>query len=326
MSFFTNIFARERGKKVSAFLSANRPFIALILLLTVCMISNEFFRSPQNLINITRQVACSGIAALGMTFVIIAGGIDLSIGSLLAISGVAGVMAMNHIASPIPAALAAFFVPLILGIAGGALNGLLITIGRIPSFIATLGTLSIYRSLSIYFADAGTVSSSNEIFRNIGNLVILGIPFAAWVFLGLAVVLGILLKHTPFGRHVCAIGSNAKGAKYAAVKVRLVSFYTYLIAGLCAGISAFLFSSRLSAISSTNAGLSYELDAIAAAIIGGTSMSGGKGSIAGTVAGVFILGIISNALVMWNAPVNLQGLVKGSVIIIAVLIQRKKNS
>ena len=324
MNYISQYLATEKGKRLGNFLSSNRPFIALVLLLAVCMISNEFFRSPQNLVNITRQVACSGIAALGMTFVIIAGGIDLSIGSLLAISGVAGVMAMNHISNPFAAVLAAFFIPLFLGILGGAFNGLLITIGRIPSFIATLGTLSIYRSLSIYFADAGTVSSSNEIFRSIGNLVILGLPLPTWVFLFLAIVLGVLLKHTPFGRHVCAIGSNARGARYAAIRVRLVSFCTYLIAGLCAGISAFLFSSRLNAISSTNAGLSYELDAIAAAIIGGTSMNGGKGSIAGTVAGVFILGIISNALVMWNAPVNLQGLVKGTVIIIAVLIQRKK--
>ena len=326
MNHISQFFATEKGKRLGNFLSANRPFIALVLLLAVCMLSNEFFRSPQNLVNITRQVACSGIAALGMTFVIIAGGIDLSIGSLLAISGVAGVMAMNHISNPFVAVLAAFFIPLFLGILGGAFNGLLITIGRIPSFIATLGTLSIYRSLSIYFADAGTVSSSNEIFRSIGNLVILGLPLPTWVFLFLAIVLGVLLKHTPFGRHVCAVGSNAKGARYAAIRVRFVSFCTYLIAGLCAGISAFLFSSRLNAISSTNAGLAYELDAIAAAIIGGTSMNGGKGSIAGTVAGVFILGIISNALVMWNAPVNLQGLVKGTVIIIAVLIQRKKAS
>lgn len=307
------------------FLAENRPFIALIVLLGVCMISNEYFRSPQNLVNITRQVACSGIAALGMTFVIIAGGIDLSVGSLLAVAGVAGVMTMNEISSPAGAVLAAFFVPLLIGIIGGALNGFLVTIGKIPSFIATLGTLSIYRSLSLYLANAGTVSSTNELFRDAGNCVILGIPLPAWVFLFLAFVFTILLKHTSFGRMVCAIGSNVNAAKYAAVKVRLVTFMTYLLAGLCSGIAAFLFSSRLNSISSTNAGLSYELDAIASAIIGGTAMSGGKGSIAGTVAGVFILGIISNALVMWNAPVNLQGLVKGAVIITAVLIQTRRT-
>lgn len=312
-------------EKLKRFLAENRPFIALIVLLTVCMISNEYFRSPQNLVNITRQVACSGIAALGMTFVIIAGGIDLSTGSLLAVAGVAGVMGMNEIASPAAAVVAAFFIPLVIGIIGGAFNGFLVTIGKIPSFIATLGTLSIYRSLSLYFANAGTVSSSNEYFREAGNCVLLGIPLPTWVFIALAIVFAVLLKHTAFGRHVCAIGSNTNAAKYAAIKVRFVTFMTYVIAGFCSGIAAFLFSSRLNSISSTNAGLSYELDAIAAAIIGGTAMSGGKGSIAGTVAGVLILGIISNALVMWNAPVNLQGLVKGAVIIIAVLIQTRRT-
>ena len=158
-----------------------------------------------------------------------------------------------------------------------------------------------------------------------GNCVFLGIPLPTWVFIFLAFIFAILLKHTSFGRHVCAIGSNVSAAKYAAIKVRFVTFMTYVLAGFCSGIAAFLFSSRLNSISSTNAGLSYELDAIAAAIIGGTAMSGGKGSIAGTVAGVFILGIISNALVMWNAPVNLQGLVKGAVIIIAVLIQTRRT-
>ena len=316
---------KKSRENIRNFFTRNRPFIALIVLLSICMISNEYFRSPQNLINITRQVACSGIAALGMTFVIIAGGIDLSVGSLLAIAGVAGVMGMNEIASPVASVTAAFFIPLLIGIAGGAVNGFLITIGKIPSFIATLGTLSIYRSLSLYFANAGTVSSSNEIFREVGNCVILGIPLPTWVFIFLAFIFSILLKHTSFGRHVCAIGSNMNAAKYAAIKVRFVTFMTYVLAGFCSGIAAFLFSCRLNSISSTNAGLSYELDAIAAAIIGGTAMSGGKGSIAGTVAGVFILGIISNALVMWNAPVNLQGLVKGAVIIIAVLIQTRRT-
>lgn len=307
------------------FLTENRPFIALIVLLTFCIFSNEYFRSPQNLVNITRQVACSGIAALGMTFVIIAGGIDLSVGSLLAVAGVAGVMTMNEIASPVGAVLAAFFIPLLIGTLGGAFNGFLVTIGKIPSFIATLGTLSIYRSLSLYLANAGTVSSTNELFRDAGNCVILGLPLPTWVFLFLAFIFTILLKHTSFGRQVCAIGSNVNAAKYAAIKVRFITFMTYLLAGFCSGIAAFLFSSRLNSISSTNAGLSYELDAIAAAIIGGTAMSGGKGSIAGTVAGVLILGIISNALVMWNAPVNLQGLVKGAVIITAVLIQTRRT-
>ena len=307
-------------------LKESKPFLALAALLLVCMISNEHFRSPQNLINITRQVSYTGIVALGMTFVIIAGGIDLSIGSLLALAGVSGIMLMGKIADPAAAVLAAFAATLVIGILGGVVNGAIITLGKVPSFIATLGTLSIYRSLSLYMADAGTVSSSNDMFRALGSAGFLGLPLPAWVFFGLAVVFGVILRQTSLGRHICATGANAKAAEYAAIKTGAVRFITYAIAGFTAGVSAFLFSTRLNSISSTDAGLSYELDAIAAAIIGGTAMNGGRGSIAGTVAGVFILGIISNALDMWGAPVNLQGLVKGSIIIIAVLIQRQKNA
>ncbi len=307
-------------------LNESKPFLALAALLLVCMISNEHFRSPQNLINITRQVSYTGIVALGMTFVIIAGGIDLSIGSLLALAGVSGIMLMGKIADPAAAVLAAFAATLAIGILGGVVNGAIITLGKVPSFIATLGTLSIYRSLSLYMADAGTVSSSNDMFRALGSAGFLGLPLPAWVFFGLAVIFGVILRQTSLGRHICATGANAKAAEYAAIKTGAVRFITYAIAGFTAGVSAFLFSTRLNSISSTDAGLSYELDAIAAAIIGGTAMNGGRGSIAGTVAGVFILGIISNALDMWGAPVNLQGLVKGSIIIIAVLIQRQKNA
>lgn len=307
-------------------LNESKPFLALAVLLIVCMVSNEHFRSPQNLINITRQVSYTGIVALGMTFVIIAGGIDLSIGSLLALAGVSGIMLMGKIADPAAAVLAAFAVTLGIGILGGAVNGAIITLGKVPSFIATLGTLSIYRSLSLYMADAGTVSSGNDMFRSLGSAAFLGLPLPAWIFFGLAVVFGVVLRQTSLGRHICATGANPKAAEYAAIRTSVIRFITYAIAGFTAGVSAFLFSTRLNSISSTDAGLSYELDAIAAAIIGGTAMNGGRGSIAGTVAGVFILGIISNALDMWGAPVNLQGLVKGSIIIVAVLIQRQRNS
>ncbi|MEI3004811.1 MAG: ABC transporter permease [Victivallales bacterium] len=307
-------------------LNESKPFLALAALLIVCMVSNEHFRSPQNLINITRQVSYTGIVALGMTFVIIAGGIDLSIGSLLALAGVSGIMLMGKIADPAAAVLAAFAVTLGIGILGGAVNGAIITLGKVPSFIATLGTLSIYRSLSLYMADAGTVSSGNDMFRSLGSAAFLGLPLPAWIFFGLAVVFGVVLRQTSLGRHICATGANPKAAEYAAIRTSVIRFITYAIAGFTAGVSAFLFSTRLNSISSTDAGLSYELDAIAAAIIGGTAMNGGRGSIAGTVAGVFILGIISNALDMWGAPVNLQGLVKGSIIIVAVLIQRQRNS
>lgn len=307
------------------FLEEARPFLALVVLLTVCMISNESFRGTGNLLNITRQVACVGIASLGMTLVIIAGGIDLSVGSLLALSGVCSLMVMNRISDPVLGLCAALAVALVTGVLGGVLNGLAVTVGKIPPFIATLGTFSIFRSLALYIADAGTLSGNNELFRSLGYAAPLGIPLATVCFLVLAVIFGVVLHQTAFGRHICAVGSNPKAAQYASIGLNRIRFMTYVLAGLCAGAAAFLFSSRLNSVSSTDAGLSYELDAIAGAVIGGTSMNGGSGMIAGTVAGVFILGIISNALDMWGTSVNLQGLVKGVIIIVAVLIQRKKS-
>ena len=300
------------------------PYLALAVLLAVCCISDEHFRSAQNLMNITRQVSYSGFIALGMTFVIAAGGIDLSVGSILAMTGVLSILGMNLVPPEMETVgvLCALGISLGAGAAAGAVNGLLVSLGKIPPFIATLGTLSIFRSLALYFADAGMVASRNPMYREVGGSVICGIPLPTLVLILLTIGLTVLLRNTRFGRHVCAVGSNERVALYSAIPVGRVKFFTYFLIGITAGISAFLFGGRLSSVSSTSAGLSYELDAIAAVIIGGSSMSGGKASVAGTFAGILILGIVSNVLDMWGISVNLQGLVKGLVIIIAVLIQR----
>lgn len=300
------------------------PYLALAVLLIACCISDEHFRSAQNLLNITRQVSYSGFIALGMTFVIAAGGIDLSVGSILAMTGVLSILGMNLLPPEMEAlgVIAALGICIAAGTVSGAVNGLLVSLGKIPPFIATLGTLSIFRSLALYFADAGMVASRNSIYRSIGSMEICGIPLPTIVLIGLTIFFAILLRNTRFGRHVCAVGSNEKVAFYSAIPTGRVKFYTYMLIGLTAGISAFLFGSRLNSISSTSAGASYELDAIAAVIIGGSSMSGGKASIVGTFAGILILGIVSNVLSMWGISINLQGLVKGLVILVAVLIQR----
>ena len=311
-------------KSIRRILISAGPWLALIVLLAVCSISSPSFRQWQNLLNITRQVSYSGIIALGMTLVIIGGGIDLSVGSLLALAGCAGVMTMNAVPDPVCGFAAGIAVALAVGAAGGALNGALVTLGKIPPFIATLGTFSIFRSLALYFADAGLVSSGNAYFRAMGRAALLGIPLPAWILLVLTILLSVGLNRTPSGRHLCATGANETVAQYAAIRTRLVRFVTYGIVGITVGISALLLGGRLSSISSTNAGLSYELDAIAAVIIGGTAMAGGRGTLWGTLAGVMILGIVSNVLDMWGISVNLQGTVKGAVIIAAVLIQRKK--
>lgn len=300
------------------------PYLALAVLLIACCISDEHFRSAQNLLNITRQVSYSGLIALGMTFVIAAGGIDLSVGSILAMTGVLSILGMNLLPPGMETlgVLTAFGISVGAGLAAGAVNGLLVSLGKIPPFIATLGTLSIFRSLSLYFADAGMVSSRNDIYRQIGSFELFGIPLPTIVLIVFTILFAILLRNTRFGRHVCAVGSNEKVAFYSAIPTGRIKFYTYMLIGFAAGVSAFLFGSRLNSISSTSAGAAYELDAIAAVIIGGSSMSGGKASITGTFAGILILGIVSNVLDMWGISINLQGLVKGLVILVAVLIQR----
>lgn len=302
------------------------PLVTLAVLLGACCAFNADFRSPYNLMNIARQVSYSGLLALGMTLVIAGGGIDLSVGSLLALSGVFGLQVMNALPPTTPAwaaFLAMALVALAVGSLGGALNGALVNVGRIPPFIATLGTFSIYRSLAVYSADAGLVQSSNTVLNGVARS--LGGTLPLLVLIVAAVVVWGILRYTRFGWRICAVGSNEKAATYAAIDVGAVRFISYAATGLLCGIGAILLASRLQSVSSTGAGNAYELDAIACVIIGGTPMSGGRASIWGTLCGVFILGIIGNALDLWSISANLQGTVKGVIIILAVLLQYRRD-
>ena len=298
-------------------------YIALAVLLGICLAASDAFRNPANLMNIARQVSYSGIIALGMTLVIAGGGIDLSSGSLVAFCGVFALGAMRQCAAlPAGAQLAVMLAAALLcGLAGGAVNGALVNWGRIPPFIATLGTLSIFRSLAVYRANAGLVMVDNAwLDRLCGGWT----PVV--VLLMVAGALAHLLRNTPLGWRICAVGASERTAAYAAISVRRVRFMTYAIIGGLCGASAFLLAGRLSSISSTGSGANYELDAIAAVIIGGTPMTGGRASVWGTLAGVFILGIIANILDLWSISANLQGTVKGLVIILAVLFQFQKRA
>jgi ribose transport system permease protein len=299
------------------------PLIALIVLIVFSALASEHFLATRNITNVLRQVSYTGIIALGMTFVIIAGGIDLSVGSMVALVGVLCVMLLNHMGDGWYSVIMAMGSAIAIGGLLGAVNGAIITRGKVASFIATLATMSILRSLTLYFSDAGEVVSQNSLFPEIGGGYFWSIPIPVWVFLILAFICHILLNHTAFGRHVCAIGSNATVASYSAIKVRWIYFLTFVIAGVMVGISAIMLSSRLNSVSPGDAGLFYELDAIAAVVIGGTALSGGRGTIWGTVIGVIILGIINNMLNLLGVSPYLQGTVKGAVILIAVLAQFK---
>ncbi len=310
-------------------LAAAAPYLALLAMIVIAAATSEHFFQIRNLLNITRQVSYTGIIALGMTFVIIAGGIDLSVGSAVAFIGGVIILAMNYcFAELVPGSQwAAFFFALASGLAigfvAGALSGLLITKFGIAPFITTLGFMGIFRSLALYTGDGGEfrVASGLTAFSRFGTGMAWGVPIPSIIFILLAVLFGIVLNWTRFGRYVCAVGSNERVAAYAAVRVGRVRTLTYVICGLTVALSAFLLGGRMNSINSTNAGMLYELDSIAAVVIGGTAMTGGAGSMAGTVVGALMLGIINNMLNMWGVSAYLQGTVKGLVIVLAVLVQ-----
>ena len=304
-------------------------FAALALLVVISSLLSPYFLTPQNLLNILRQVSYTGIIALGMTFVIIAGGIDLSVGSVAAFAGSLAVLALNASAEAGAAQVVAVAVAIAVAVSAGAFcgfaNGWLVTQGRIAPFIVTLGTMAIFRSLSLYMADAGEFRSGSSLFGDLGSASILGVPFPALSLLILAAVLSFALKRTRYGRYVRAVGSNARVARYSAIDVERTRLLTYTVNGLMVGISAVLIAMRFNSVGSSTLGVNYEMDAIAAVIIGGTAMSGGRGSVWGTVVGAITLGVINNMLNMVGLSPYLQGAVKGLVIIGAVFVQRQKQ-
>ena len=322
------------------------PIVALLLLILVAWLIDKDgrFLTLRNFENILRQNAAVGVIALGMTFVIILGGIDLSVGSMAALLGGVGILAMNKAMesgwSESTAILAAVGTMLLGGPLLGALNGLVITKGRITPFIATLGTMVIFRSLSLVFVDGGEYRAAAAGFAGLAQPDWMGDwsrRFTALLFFALAIVLGVVLKRTWFGTAVHAVGDNETAARYAGIKLDRVRIATYALCGLMCGIAAFIVSTRMNSIASAQTGQLYELDAIAAVVVGGASMRGGLGSILGTVVGVLILGVVNNMLNMISSSdtlkalglegvniAHLQGLVKGLIIIAAVFVQRSR--
>jgi ribose transport system permease protein len=304
-------------------------FAALAALTVASSLLSPYFLQPQNLLNILRQVSYTGIIALGMTFVIVSGGIDLSVGSMAAFVGSLAVMALNAVLGagwPPGAAISAAAVSALLaGLACGLANGLLVTKGRIAPFIVTLGTMALFRSLSLYLGNAGEFRSESEAFGDLGSSAPLGLPLPALALLALAGALSLVLSRTRYGRYVRAVGSNARVARYSAIDVDGTRLVAYALNGLMVGISAVLIAMRFNSVGTSTLGVNYELDAIAAVIIGGTAMAGGRGTIWGTVVGAITLGVINNMLNMVGISPYLQGTVKGLVIIGAVFIQRQRQ-
>lgn len=327
--------------------------IALLLLVLVGCYASADFRQAQNFLNVFRQSSFVGIIAVGMTFVIILGGIDLSVGSMVALLGSISIWVLNQRApqGPISAVVTAAAVMLVAGSLLGLFNGLLIAKGRITAFIATLGTMAAFRSIGITFAHGGQVTSTVPAFGYLGAEGIplsfiklsdgrsLSLDYPVLIFIVVAVVAHLILKRTRLGLFIHAIGNNEKAAQYSAIHIDRVRILTYGIVGLICGVAAFLVASRHESVSSSQTGLMFELDAIAAVVVGGTSMAGGSGRVFATVVGVLILGFVNNLMSMVITPwlqtkfnletldVNhLEGLIKGAIIIAAVLIQRGRKA
>lgn len=295
--------------------------VAFIVIVLIASLVDSHFASVDNFTNILRQVSIIGIISLGMTVVMLSGGIDLSVGAVLALLGAISVSVLNATQSVLLALLAA----LIAGAAVGSLNGLMVTRGRIPSFIATLGMMASARSIVLYFAEGGSLSGKADSYTAIANTEWFGLAVPVYIFLLMTLLVYVLMHKTRFGRYVYAIGSNEKAALLSTIRVSRVKMGVYMLCSSFVAVAAVVESSRLNSISSASSGLSYELDAIAAVIIGGTRMSGGRGKIIGTFFGVLILGVLNNMLNLMNISPYLQGLVKGLIIIAAVLLQKKEQ-
>ncbi len=300
------------------------PVIGLVLLCIAGTLLNGDFATVDNAMNVLTRTAFIGIIAVGMCFVIISGGIDLSVGSMAALIAGSVIMFINW-AGP---ASGSPLLAVALGAVFGLAHGLLITKGRIEPFIVTLGTLGIFRAYLTYFADGGALTLDNEL----SDLYApgyyasrAGIPVPVWVFVIVAIIGGVILNRTAYGRYVQAIGSNEQVARYAAVDVDRVKIMTYVLLGVCVGIATLLYVPRLGSASPTT-GLLWELEAIAAVIVGGTALKGGAGSITGTVVGAILLSVISNILNLTSIiSVYLNAAVQGFVIIIVAFLQRGRR-
>ncbi|MBD7945897.1 MULTISPECIES: ribose ABC transporter permease [Psychrobacillus] len=298
------------------------PLLGLILLVVIITIMSPNFLTVNNLMNVLRQVSINALIAFGMTFVILTGGIDLSVGSILALTGAvtAGLLAGGM--DPILAML----IGLVLGAILGAINGIIISKGNVAPFIATLATMTIYRGLTLVYTEGRPISGLGDSlsFQMIGKGYFLGIPVPVVTMVVAFAVLYFILKKTTFGRRVYAVGGNEEASRLSGIKVGRIKIYVYALTGALAALASLILTSRLNSAQPT-AGNMFELDAIAAVVLGGTSLTGGRGWIVGTLIGALIIGVLNNGLNLIGVSSFFQQVVKGAVILLAVLIDRKKT-
>lgn len=293
--------------------------IALVLIIGLLSVISPAFLTFNNMMNVLRQVSINGLLAIGATFVILTRGIDLSVGSILAFSGVVTASLVQGGAYPEWIAIAA---GLLAGLVLGWVNGFVVAKWYVAPFIVTLGMMSAARGLTFVYSDGRPIPGLSESFKWIGGGTLIGVPVPVWILLIVFALSSFLLYRTRIGRYVYAVGGNEESALISGVNVKRVKIIVYSLSGLLAALAGIILTSRVTS-GLPQAGSSYELDAIAAVVIGGTSLAGGKGRLWGTMIGVLLIGVINNGLDLLNVSSYYQLIVKGLVIVIAVLIDSK---
>lgn len=300
--------------------SKYKSLIGLVLLCAIITFVTPAFLTLSNITNVFTQVSVNAIIAVGMTFVILTGGIDLSVGSTLAISGALSASIIKSTGS----VLLAVIVAALVGIGIGIVNGILISKGKLQAFIATLATMTIFRGATLVFTNGTPISKLPEEFVNIGNGKIGFLPIPVIITVIVSIIAIYVLSQTRFGRYLYALGGNEDSARLSGINTDKIKTLVYIVSGFASAIAGVIITSRIGS-ASPNAGTGFELDAIAAVVIGGTSLAGGEGKITGTLIGALIIGVLNNGLNLMNVSPFYQSIVKGLVILIAVLLDKKSR-
>jgi ribose transport system permease protein len=313
---------------IVSFLRQFQPLIALVVMVVAISLMTDSFLTSENCWNIMRQISVNLCLSIGLTLIIITGGIDLSVGAILAFAGaiMAGLLKHGIPLAPFDIILefttwGAIISGILAGTTLGAINGVAVTTFRIPPFVATLGMFSIARGLTMLWTGGFPITGLGMDFALIGTGRLVGAPIPVWITLFLVILFVLVTRRTVLGRHIYAIGGNERAALLSGLRVNRIKLWVYTLSGALCGVGAMIVTARLDS-AQPNAGLGYELDAIAAVVIGGTSLSGGKGSILGTVLGCLIIGVLNNGLFLLNVSPFWQQIIKGIVILIAVALDR----
>jgi inositol transport system permease protein len=326
---------RSGAGAIVPLLSRYAPAVCLVVLMVVFAILQPQFLSARNLFNVMRQISIEGLIAIGMTFVILTAGIDLSVGSLVACAGlVAAMIAKGSTASSFSLSttsqtgygwFAAMAGAMLVGILGGTIQGAAITKMKVPPFVVTLGGLSVFRGLALMISSSGPISGFDAAYRWWGQGSIGPVPVPAALFIGFAIVAFVVLRYTRYGRQIYAVGGNREAARLSGVNVQRVLFSVYVIIGFLSGLAGFVLSARLNS-SEAVAGYGYELTVIASVVIGGTSLFGGVGSVFGTVIGSVLIGVLINGLVLMDVNPYVQQITIGLILVLVVAFDQFAKS